>query len=272
MRQPEAASFAVATELEFIEVSPEMTTLLGRGSVGCAPVPAQPVALIYGFGGDDGAPTLQLVSEPCVEAFGHETGEDAFRVIFLVDRRAVTRLGGGAMLEGGDLLAYLPTELRAIAGALRDPSAGDEIRATYRLAKSIELLCETIRMSDEEKLVPAAPDGAISLADTRRVIAARKLIDERWNEKLTLDSIARVCGLNRAKLTRTFREVFGCTVAEALAERRLSQASRLLLTTDLPISSVGYEAGYLSNASFARAFGRHFGSSPSHYRACGLAA
>jgi AraC family transcriptional activator of pyochelin receptor len=66
--------------------------------------------------------------------------------------------------------------------------------------------------------------------------------------------------------------MFDCSVAEALAERRLAQASRLLLTTDLPVSSVGYEAGYLNNASFARAFGRHFGRSPSDYRAGALVA
>ena len=87
-----------------------------------------------------------------------------------------------------------------------------------------------------------------------------------------MDSIARACGLNRAKLTRGFREMFDCTIAEALAARRLLEASRLLLTTDLPVSSIGYESGYLNNASFSRAFGRHFGRSPSHYRAFGMAA
>ncbi|MGD9815006.1 MAG: helix-turn-helix transcriptional regulator [Hyphomonadaceae bacterium] len=107
--------------------------------------------------------------------------------------------------------------------------------------------------------------------DTRRVIAARRLIDERWGQKLTLDGIARACGLNRAKLTRGFRDLFGCTVAEALAERRLHQARHMLLTTDLPVSSIGYENGYLNNASFARAFGRRFGVSPSDLRACAAA-
>ncbi len=93
------------------------------------------------------------------------------------------------------------------------------------------------------------------------------MIDDRWNEKLTLDAIARACGLNRAKLTRGFREMFNCSIAEALAERRLLEARRLLLTTDLPVSSIGYESGYLNNASFSRAFSRHFGHSPSDYRA-----
>jgi AraC family transcriptional activator of pyochelin receptor len=98
------------------------------------------------------------------------------------------------------------------------------------------------------------------------------MIEERWHEKLTLETIARACGLNRAKLTRGFRDMFACTIAEALAEQRLRQASRMLLTTDKPVSSIGYENGYLNNASFARAFSRRFGVSPSDYRACGVAA
>jgi len=66
--------------------------------------------------------------------------------------------------------------------------------------------------------------------------------------------------------------MFDCSVAEAIAERRLEQASHMLLTTDLPVSSIGYENGYLNNAAFTRAFGRRFGVSPTDYRACRIAA
>lgn len=261
----------VTAEMESIEVSPEMTAFFGRGGIGAARPPADPVLLTYSLGAEGEQPTLKLVSEPDLDAVQAEVSE-AWRILFLVTRPAVLRLGGQELLELDGTAVYIPAELRAICAALRDPPTTPETCSTYRLAKSIELFCETLRMHREQQLVPAPEGGAVSFADVRRVVAARRLIDERWHEKLTLDAIARACGMNRAKLTRGFREVFDCTVAEALADRRLSQAERLLLTTDLPISSVGYEAGYLSNASFARAFGRRFGRSPSDYRAMGMAA
>jgi len=155
---------------------------------------------------------------------------------------------------------------------LCDPPAHGKARTTYRLAKSIELVCETVRLFEAGEMVAAVCESVRAEADSRRLIAARLMVDERWNEKLTLDQIARACGLNRAKLTRGCREMFHCSIAEALAERRLLEARRLLLTTDLPVSSIGYESGYLNNASFSRAFGRHFGRSPSDYRAIGVAA
>ena len=251
--------------LEWIEVSPEMTALIGHGLAAGVPLPPDPVILHYDFGGAGVQPAVRIGA---VEG----AGDGADLLFLFVARSALHRLGGenpGAEDAAG---YHLPTELRAIALALRDCAMEGEPRNVYRLAKSLELICETVRMWADGALVPLAPDGDLSFADTGRLIAARRMIDERWHEKLTLDSIARACGLNRAKLTRGFRELFACTIAEALAERRLGQASRMLLTTDKPVSSIGYENGYLNNASFARAFSRRFGRSPSDYRACGVAA
>ena len=253
--------------LEWIEVSPEMTAVIGRGLAAGVPLPSDPVILHFDTGGAGVQPAVRI-GAPIVQGVS-----DAADLIFLfVARQALHRLGGsnpGAEDASG---YHLPTELRAIALAVRDTTIEGEARNVYRLAKSLELICETVRMWAEGALVPLAPDGDLSFADTRRLIAARRMIDERWHEKLTLDFIARACGLNRAKLTRGFRELFACSIAEALAERRLGQASRMLLTTDKPVSSIGYENGYLNNASFARAFSRRFGVSPSDYRSCGVAA
>lgn len=237
---------------EFVEVSAEMTLLLGAGALGAAPLPPSP--LILAFDAESEAPTLAL--HGAIEASDAD-------LLLVVSRAAFERIGGALPAHG---VFHLPSALRAIVHAIQDSTLEGEALKVYRLGKSIELLCESIRLQDE--LVPHAGDGALSLEDARRVAAARRMIDERWSEKLTLDSIARACGLNRAKLTRGFRDMFSCTIAEALAERRLRQASLMLRTTDLPISSVGYENGYLNNASFARAFSRRFGVTPSDFRAC----
>jgi AraC family transcriptional activator of pyochelin receptor len=249
----------------FIEVSPEMTTILGSGA-GKAPIPTDPVALL-------------VTTAPRRWALGVEPRPDVVslvavpeRIVFLVSRDAVERIGGGDLLDSGATSFHLSAELRAIALALLEPPVAAEARATYQLAKSIEFLCEAIRQFQTGHLAPLTGDAGLSVADTRRMLAARRLIEDRAGEKLTLDFIARSCGLNRSKLTRGYKALFACTVAQAIAERRLELASRMLLTTDLPVSSIGYESGYLNNASFARAFGRRFGSSPSDFRGRELAA
>lgn len=244
----------------YVEVSPEMTLLLGAGAD--APLPAKAMALCFNVEGV--CPTLAFDAVPDFADYANDQ-----RLILAIDRSAYERIGGASLDSDA---FHLPSALRAIVIAIRVTSLSGEARTIYRLGKAIELLCETIRLMNAGELIAIVNDGALSMEDTRRVVAARRMIDERWGEKLTLDKIARACGLNRAKLTRGFREMFNCTIAEAIAEQRLSQAKRMLITTDKPVSSIGYENGYLNNASFARAFGRRFGLSPSDFRACQLAA
>ncbi|MBI1187323.1 MAG: helix-turn-helix domain-containing protein [Alphaproteobacteria bacterium] len=251
------AQAPIRAEKQWVEVSPEMTLLIGPGGLGAAPLPREAMAIAFAA---DGFPTLSFDLAPS----RHSLKADP-RLILVIERAAFARVGGPALGDGARRF-HLPSALRAIVLAILDCGLSGETLKVYRLGKSIELLCETIRLLTNEGLVPVAADGALSLDDARRVIAARRMIDERWTEKLTLDKIARACGLNRAKLTRAFRETFDCTIAEAIAERRLSQACLMLRTTDLPVSSIGYENGYLNNASFARAFARRFGRSPSDFR------
>jgi AraC family transcriptional activator of pyochelin receptor len=257
---------AVPAATAFVQVSPEMTVLFGGGVAG-APIPHAAAALVFVLGGRGIPATLRV--RPVAGAVAEE---ERGALMLLVAAAALSRLFGDVAAAAKDGCFHLTTELRAICVAVRDcPMQGDALRA-YRGAKSIELLCEAMRLLGEGGLTPAAHDAELSREDSARVVAARRMIEERCHEKLTLERIARACGLNRSKLTRGFRQMFECTVAEAIADGRLARASRMLLTTDLPVSSVGYQAGYLNNASFARAFGRRFGVPPSDYRACRLAA
>ena len=171
-----------------------------------------------------------------------------------------------------DGIWHLPSEMRTLVLALRDCPLPEPARSTLRLAKSIELLCASIACFDQDALIPADGAGDLSELDAARLAAARRLIDDRWQEKLTLDSVARACGLNRAKLTRGFRQMFGSTVADAIADKRLSGAHGLLLATDLPVSAIGYRCGYQNNASFTRAFAWRFGVPPTRLRALQAAA
>ncbi|PAX07715.1 helix-turn-helix domain-containing protein [Sphingomonas lenta] len=246
-----------------IEVSPEMLSFVGSGTV--APEwPDDRLVLLF-TGLDASAPALVTATRDPDPA---ELSEAA--LVFAVAETACRRLFG--LSPDLDTPWHLPADLRAIALAVRDCSLPEPARETMRLAKSIELLCAVFTALGEGALVPADGAGELREGDAVRIVAARRLVDERWHEKLTLDAIARACGLNRAKLTRGFRLMFDCSVADALAENRLAGARRLLLATDLPVSSIGYRCGYNNNASFTRAFSRRWGVPPTQLRQLEVAA
>ena len=258
---------AEAPGVERIEVSHEMATILGVDAALHVRPSNDAVHLLFSGGGPGTPATVTLVGECSSRA----AATDA-EILLIVERQALDRLFAFDADAFAGLAFHLNTGLREITTSISGTNKRGTCREPYLVAKSIELLCECVEALQAKTLVPVAPEGAMTLSDSRRVIAARELIDRRWTEKLTLDEIARTCGINRAKLTRGFREMYRCSVSEALADRRLSEARRKLLTTDLTVSTIGYASGYLNNASFTRAFGRRFGLSPTDLRACRLAA
>lgn len=249
--------------------SPELTMLIGPVAVVADQLPADPVVFAFSLGGDGAS--LRIFTRPVVPMLIEMAGADE-DTLLVVARAALVRLYGWTDLDQEGAAFHVSHELAAILMRVADTGRSIDALIAYRFAKSLELLCETVAALQDGRLVPLAGDGLLSERDTRSIVAARAMIDRQWHEKLTLDGIARTCGINRAKLTRGFRDLYGCTISEALAERRLAEAQAKLLTTDLPVSSIGYASGYLNNASFTRAFGRRFGLSPSDFRAMRRAA
>lgn len=238
-----------------IEVSPEMLSFVGPGALPPSTWPDRPVLIRFT---DDDAPTLGI--DPAADA----DDVAAAPLVFVVAGVAVERLGGTLPARSD---WHMPSALRAQMRAILDPAVGAMMGDTVRLARSIELLCAVFDHLAQGRLIPIAGDQAMSEGDAARIAAARRLIDEQWDQKLSLDGIARAAGVNRGKLTRGFRAVYGCSVVDALTERRISGAQRMLAATDLPVSTIALRCGYLSNAAFARAFARHVGVAPTRWRA-----
>lgn len=102
-----------------------------------------------------------------------------------------------------------------------------------------------------------------SLLYVKKVIA---FIQLKYAEPIKIESIAYACGLNRSYLTRLFKEATGYSLQEYLLTYRMKAASKLLSDTDLTVQAVAGQVGYSDAFTFAKAFKRHIGKSPSDYR------
>ncbi|MFO6446275.1 helix-turn-helix domain-containing protein [Erythrobacter sp. NE805] len=73
-------------------------------------------------------------------------------------------------------------------------------------------------------------------------------------------------GCSRATLYRAFAEA-GTSVSNAIAQMRIKRAKAILAgAPELPVGTVAARCGWYDSASFARAFRRHEGLSPSEFR------
>jgi AraC family transcriptional activator of pyochelin receptor len=239
-----------------ILVSAEFTSFVGRGACDAAALPYDPV--ILGFG-DIGEPAVSVLA---IDEIGEDAGDDL--VVFAIGRAACARLFGIIPKAQGSW--YLPADLRGLGRAIVAVEGDGEAQDMLRAARSVELLHRLFATFGDDRMVEVQGATTLSETDVLLIATAHQIVQENWQQPLTVSSVARRCGLNKSKLTRGFRDLYRCTVPEAVSERRLGRAREMLAESDLPVSTVGYRCGYASNASFTRAFARRFGMTPTDLR------
>jgi len=98
---------------------------------------------------------------------------------------------------------------------------------------------------------------------------AAAIVDQRFDEPLTVPAIALEVGRSQNHLARQFRARFGVTLPHRLAQRRVEHARYLLESTDLPIWRVAERVGIPDPQHFNKTVRRLLGASPSAIRAGG---
>jgi AraC family transcriptional activator of pobA len=94
-------------------------------------------------------------------------------------------------------------------------------------------------------------------------------IEDRYGEPISLRDVARAVRLSRGHLTTVVRRKTGRTVQEWIAERRMAEARRLLVETDLEAEEVSRRVGYGESDYFVRSFRRNHGTTPLAWRRAG---
>lgn len=99
-----------------------------------------------------------------------------------------------------------------------------------------------------------------------RVLPMVQHIAEHFREPLTVAQIAQVASLHPSYAMSLFRQVLHTTIGDYLAQSRLAEARRLILTTDLPVNDVATAAGFGSVSRFYAAFTAATGQPPARFR------
>jgi len=92
------------------------------------------------------------------------------------------------------------------------------------------------------------------------------VIERSYAGPLSLRDVAAEVRLTPGHLTTAVRRKTGRTVQDWITERRMSEARRLVVETDLPLGEVGRRVGYPDGGYFARVFRREHGVPPRDWR------
>lgn len=95
---------------------------------------------------------------------------------------------------------------------------------------------------------------------------AIRIIETRYADPLTLDSVAAEAELSPAYLSTLFKKETGSTFSEFLTLCRMNEAKRLLRQTGESVASIAEQTGYMDAKYFSKVFSKTFGISPQKYR------
>lgn len=169
----------------------------------------------------------------------------------------VTRIPGlPDALEAGELTESLVAEAQGIVRHWMYPWPEGSL---YCQAGLIAFIARLFSLNHEDQIREAGAPVAV-------LARAKRYIEERVTETLTLDAIGAAVGMSKYYLIRAFRDLYGLTPLQYQSYLRMERAKQLLLLDHPAVTEIANSLGYASIHSFSRAFRRHVGISPSEFR------
>lgn len=222
-----------------------------------------------------GMAVVQTAAQPVSGRFSMRGGQPSRLVDIRFSMEGLQRAGGKPLmaLQGHFLQDCSVTEAQMLMGGFPAPPAllrvateiltsdfDDEVvRRLYLQAKALEALAIVL-----QTVGTAAPTGRLA-RERKRLLQARRLMDERFGEDWTIAKLAREVGLGEKKLQAGFRAMAGRSVHEHLREVRLAAAAALL-ADGASVSDAALATGFASLSHFSKVFWAAQGMLPSQWR------
>jgi len=105
--------------------------------------------------------------------------------------------------------------------------------------------------------------GGLSPAKLRKI---NELVEEKMEEDLSLEEMARTVGLSTAHFSEVFRNTTGQTPHQSLLWHRVQRAKEMLRSDEMRVLDVAIACGFKTQQHFARVFREMCGASPTEYR------
>lgn len=91
-------------------------------------------------------------------------------------------------------------------------------------------------------------------------------IRDHLSDRLSLNDLAKLLEISVQRLSQAIKITHGVSLYRWIAERRIAEARRLLIETDLSVDEVGKRCAFRSAAAFSTAFRAVAGCAPSAFR------
>ena len=115
-------------------------------------------------------------------------------------------------------------------------------------------------------------DGSAEVLQVMRSLFSEKeftfkeIIEAHILEPLSVNDMAQLTNRSLSTFKRDFKKIFKEPPATYILNRRIEMVAKMVLTTQEPISTIGYLCGFSSPAHLSRYFKSKYGMSPTQYK------
>lgn len=165
------------------------------------------------------------------------------------------------LLACGDIRAPQMEEMmRRLAHEMRAPGFARETMIDLLVRAAIVDVVRHVRQDGEGR---RHHSGGLSPVQLRRLT---DYIASSLDRSPTIAELAQVCGISAGHLMRSFRQSTGETIHAHVQRTRIERAQALLAKPDRSIKEIAHLLGFATPSSFAVAFRKARGQSPTGFR------
>lgn len=103
-------------------------------------------------------------------------------------------------------------------------------------------------------------------AKITRLTPALNFIDKHLGEQIKLAELAKLAAYEQTYFSSLFKQVFGISPIKYIQNKRIEKAQSLLRTSNLKLSAIADELGFIDAFHFSKTFKKLTGENPSEFR------
>lgn len=142
-------------------------------------------------------------------------------------------------------------------------TAGFKVIGTENGLVTVQLADEKLSTNNESKQSNTSQSIFPSIP---RLLEVFEFIELNYHQSIKLKEVAQAVGYSSAYLTDLVRKLSGKTVNNWIIERRITEASTLLLETNFSVEEIAFNVGYQNINHFYCQFRNYYQTTPAAWR------
>ncbi len=93
-----------------------------------------------------------------------------------------------------------------------------------------------------------------------------ELLNDQWNEKLTLSDLAKAANINPITISKHFHKYFSCTLGEYMRKLKIEKSMSMINDSKHSLTEIAYACNFADQSHFTRTFKQLTGFLPKQYK------